>query len=300
MDASIVVPLDGSALAETALPWVRILAHRNATKVVIVSVIEVSTEFAAWASADQPSTQAEITDVIDERRAYIEEVAGKYDLEAATIDVRLGAPAREILACASEITGPPPIIVMCTHGYGGFKRLALGSIALQIVHNYSGPIMAIRNETTPEEARLERLLVPVDGSNFSRRAVKRAMELLGEPYPQLHLVRVLGTPTWASRSINHGLVAEYLEASREWSQEQLDELRDETAATGYEVTSELRPHGNVVDEIIDAANTSGADVIAMCTHGMGGIGRIVMGSTADGVLRHTTHPVLLLRPDTED
>ncbi|MEZ4570789.1 MAG: universal stress protein [Thermomicrobiales bacterium] len=101
-----------------------------------------------------------------------------------------------------------------------------------------------------------------------------------------------------SRSINHGLVAEYLAASREWTHEQLDELREQTAAAGYTVTSELRPQGNVVDEILDAAETSGSDAIAMCTHGMGGVGRLVIGSVADGVLRKSTKPVLLLRPSS--
>ena len=298
MDASIVVPLDGSALSETALPWACALAKRDPKEIVLVSVVEVPTEFAAWATPEQLSNQAEITEVIDARRSYMEEVVEKYGLDSATTTVRLGAPQREILACVSELSGPTPIIVMATHGYGGFKRMALGSVALQIIHGYEGPIMAIRDEASPEEARLDRILVPVDGSDFSTRAVGRIAELLGEPYPHLHLVRVLGTPTWASRSINYGLVAEFLEASQEWCQEQLSELRDQATAAGYEVTAEVRAHGNVVDEIVKAADTSDSDVIAMCTHGMGGIGRIVMGSTADGVLRHTTHPVLLLRPES--
>ncbi len=295
----IIVPLDGSPLAEAALPWARTLARRGTTEVVLVSVIEMPTEFAAWVTADQIHEQEEMTGLIDERRNYIEEAATRHALESATIDIRFGAPIREILACVSESRQSPALILMSTHGYGGFKRLAFGSVALQIIHNYDGPIMTVRDETPVVKPRLERLLIPVDGSEFSSSAIVRALHLLGEPYPQLHMVRVLGTPTWALPAIEYGLVAEFLEASREWAQEQLDEQSGRATAAGYAVTTELRPHGNVIEEIINATESSGSDVIAMCTHGMGGIGRIVIGSVADGVLRHSTRPVLLLRPNTD-
>lgn len=300
MDLSIVVPLDGSTLAEAALPWAGALAARNTARVVLVSVIEMPTEFAAWVTADQLSEQPEMTDVFDERRSYLQEQAAKYGLESAIIDLRVGAPAREIMTCVEDQPDPHPLIVMSTHGYGGIKRLAFGSVALQILHSYMGPIMTVREDGPPETAQLERVLVPVDGSEFSAIAIERALELLGEPYPAVHLVRVLGTPAWAARSINHGLVAEYLSAARELAHQQLDELRAKTAASGYQVTSELRPHGNVVDEILDAAERSGPDVIAMCTHGFGGVGRIVLGSVADGVLRRSSRPVLILRPEIDN
>jgi nucleotide-binding universal stress UspA family protein len=299
MSLTIVVPLDGSQLAEAALPWARSMVDRNAARVVLISVIEMPTEFAAWVTANQLSETPEMADVFDERRAYLEEQAAKHGLDSAVIDLRVGAPAREILTCISEQTDSQPLVVMSTHGYGGIKRLAFGSVALQVIHDYAGPIMTVRDESPVTEPRLERLLLPIDGSDFSAVAIERALDILGEPYPQLHLVRVLGTPTWAIRSINHGLVAEYLAASRELAQQQLDELRDKTAASGHDVTCELRPHGNVVDEIIDAAESAEVDAIAMCTHGLGGIGRIVLGSVADGVLRHSTRPVLLLRPEID-
>jgi nucleotide-binding universal stress UspA family protein len=300
MTPKIVVPLDGSPLAEAALPWAQTLARRGTTEVVLVSVIEMPTEFAAWITADQIREQAELAGMIDERRTYVEDAATRHDLESATIDIRFGAPIREILACVTEPGRSTPLILMSTHGYGGFKRLAFGSVALQIIHNYEGPIMTVRDETPVVKPRLERLLIPVDGSEFSSSAVERTLQLLGEPYPQLHLVRVLGTPNWALPAIEHGLVAEFLDASREWAQEQLDEQSGRATAAGYAVTAELRPRGNIIEEIIDAAESSGSDVIAMCTHGMGGMGRIVIGSVADGVLRHSMRPVLLLRPNTDE
>ncbi|MEZ4570790.1 MAG: hypothetical protein R2849_10785 [Thermomicrobiales bacterium] len=88
-------------------------------------------------------------------------------------------------------------MVMSTHGYGGVKRIAFGSVALQIIHGYQGPIMTVRDEAPAVTPRLERLLIPVDGSSFSAAAIDRALDIVGDPYPALHLVRVLGTPAWA-------------------------------------------------------------------------------------------------------
>lgn len=299
MNPSIVVPLDGSRFAEIALPWAKALASREAAEITLVSVIEMPTEFAAWITAEQLSQQPEMADVVDERRQYLAAVADQYSLIDPKIAIRFGAPAREILTCAEEARDQPAVVVMSTHGYGGVKRLAFGSVALQIIHKYRGPIMTVRDETPAEAPRLDRLLIPVDGSDFSATAVTETLRLLGDPHPRVHLVRVLGTPTWAARTLDHGLMAEYLEASRDLAQEQLDAQRQKIAAGGYEVTAELRPHGSVVEEIVAAAADSGADIIAMSTHGMGGVGRIVLGSTADGVLRRSPLPVLLLRPETQ-
>lgn len=299
MNPSIIVPLDGSRFAEIALPWAKALIDREVAELMLVSVIEMPTEFAAWITAEQLSQQPEMADVVDERRQYLTAVADQYGLNDPQIAIRFGAPAREILACAEEAPDQPAVIVMSTHGYGGIKRLAFGSVALQIIHKYRGPIMTVRDETPVETARLERVLIPVDGSDFSIAAIEETLRLLSEPHPHVHLVRVVGTPSWAAGAIDHGLVAEYLDASRELAQEQLDELREKIARAGYEVTAELRPYGNVVEEIVAAAGATGADIIAMSTHGMGGLGRIVIGSTADGVLRHSPLPVLLWRPEAE-
>ncbi len=295
----IVVPLDGSRFAETAVPWAGALAGRTNGSITLVSVIPMSSEFAAWITSEQLSHQPELADVIGEREQYLAAVADQFGLREPEIAIRFGSPAREILAVAESVDAQPAVIVMSTHGYGGIKRLAIGSVALQVIHKYQGPIMTVRDDAPSAAPRLDKVLIPVDGSDYSAAAVEQTQGILGEPPPQLHLVRAVGTPSWATRSINHGLVADFIAASQEWAQEKLDTLLEQAASAGYEATAELRPEGNVVEEIVSAATAAGADIIAMTTHGLGGVGRIVIGSTADGVLRHSPIPVLLFRSESD-
>lgn len=99
-------------------------------------------------------------------------------------------------------------------------------------------------------------------------------------------------------SFEYGLIAEYLDATRDESVAYLQEQSELLTARGYSVTTEVRD-GRVAEEILRVAGERDAHVIAMATHGRGGIGRLVFGSVAESVLSEARAPLLLMRPHDE-
>jgi nucleotide-binding universal stress UspA family protein len=138
-------------------------------------------------------------------------------------------------------------------------------------------------------------LFPLDGSDFSDQIIDRALEIIGEPRPALHLARVLESPGWASHSFNAGLVGQYLDATREAIEADMRAAAGRLEARGYEVEWSML-EGNPGDKILEAARACNASMIAMATHGRGGLGRLLLGSVAQRVLNRATAPLLLIRP----
>jgi nucleotide-binding universal stress UspA family protein len=140
------------------------------------------------------------------------------------------------------------------------------------------------------------MLLPLDGSEFSEQVIDDALAIAGEPKPALHLLRVLETPTWAGQSFDAGLVGQYIEASREEAREALAAEAARLEGLGYRTTWEVRD-GGPGTEILNAADERQASLIAMATHGRGGLGRLLLGSVAQRVLNRARVPLLLIHPD---
>jgi nucleotide-binding universal stress UspA family protein len=96
-------------------------------------------------------------------------------------------------------------------------------------------------------------------------------------------------------SLNYGLIDEYMDATRDVANEYLSGMETKLTAEGHSVTAEVR-QGIVADEVQKAAAEHQADVIAMATHGRGGLGRIFLGSVAERVLQEADRPLLLTKP----
>jgi nucleotide-binding universal stress UspA family protein len=148
---------------------------------------------------------------------------------------------------------------------------------------------------------LDRVLAPLDGSSFSEYALTRSMSALGEGL-SIHLLRVVELPVFRAggalepgMSFEYGLVAEYLEATRDEAEAYLRELQEVVSEQGHTVTIEVRD-GRVAEEVLATAVERQVNVIAMATHGRGGIGRLVFGSVAERVLSESEIPLLLVRP----
>ncbi len=162
------------------------------------------------------------------------------------------------------------------------------------------------------------VLIPLDGSEMSRRAIPFVRNLFKPEEHQLILLRVDDEPRGVvaaprrSLLLSDTLVAAYetseeaevaahpIYASQAWDSREAQltaELRAiacELEAEGYAVSTEVR-FGEPADEIVEAANSLHVDLVAMATHGRTGLSRLVLGSVAEAVLRRLTLPVLLVR-----
>jgi nucleotide-binding universal stress UspA family protein len=301
MKLTIIVPLDGSENAEQALPWAQALARRSGGSLLLVSVVDIPVEFGAWSMASAGTYGVELERWQLESETYLKRVAGEQGEIATQTVVRLGSAAAEILEAAKGVENP--VIVTTSHGRTGASRLFLGSVASKLIHSAACPVLVLRIQEDPTTVTpaFHRVLVPLDGSEFSEAGLEQAIEVFGEGLT-LHLLRIVEVPTIPAAgmadgglALNYGLVEEYMDATRDAANQYMRTMIEKLTAAGHTVTGDLR-EGLVAEEIQKAAVEQQSDAIAMATHGRGGLGRIVFGSVAERVLHEADRPLLLTKP----
>lgn len=305
MPATIIVPLDMSETSETALPVAKAFVADSGASVLLVTVIDVSTEFAAWMrdSTDTEDFQNEQASA----QEYLDGLASRFSGVDVQTAVRAGRPEVEILSLLDEATDP--LVVMSSHGRSGFNRLLVGSVAGRIVSGAPCPVVVVRasdsGEPIPEIRSIERVLVPLDGSDFAEQALEAALVSLESKKLHFHLVRIPETMTWqatpglGSGAANYQMMETYMEATREEATVYLTEVAGRLEGRGYEVTWEVRD-GVISDEVVAAADEHNVDLVVIATHGRTGFRRLVMGSVAERILRDVSAPLMMVRPRDED
>jgi nucleotide-binding universal stress UspA family protein len=158
----------------------------------------------------------------------------------------------------------------------------------------------------------EVIVVPLDGSELAEEALAKGAELAGKLNSRLILVQavdslaqrmaqapaVLEAPSAAAASIE--IIQEALDAEKEAGEKYLASKREQTVAGGLAAVEAYVGEGPASEVILKLVEDKGASLIVMSTHGRGGLGRLVFGSVADAVLRHSMVPVLLIRSQQED
>ncbi|HUH13074.1 MAG TPA: universal stress protein, partial [Longimicrobiales bacterium] len=196
------------------------------------------------------------------------------------------------------------LVVMTTHGRSGLSRAWLGSVADAFVRHTSVPVLLLRPGRGPRAARaearsFETVLVPVDGSAASEEILPPALALAAEG-ARIILLRVvspafdMGSPYLMS-SVH--VDAESTRERRVEAEEALARSAERLRARGVSVTTTTAVDPVPADAILGFAEENAVDCIAMATRGLGGWSRMVLGSTADKVVRAATLPVLVLRPE---
>jgi nucleotide-binding universal stress UspA family protein len=296
----VLVPLDGSHLAEAALPPAAYLAEKLSARVTLVHIIE----------RDTPQVIHNDRHLADpeEARTYLDEVA--HSTFPAELQIREHVHASETTDVARGIVDHTAelgsdLIVMCTHGQGGLRDILLGSIAQQVVALGTIPVLLIRpmgiGEQRPFSCR--KLLVPVDGMPGHEQGLRIAVELAHACEAELHLLLVV--PTLSTLSGNYaatgrflpGATTEVLELSQHGAADYLRRQVSELQAQGLAANAEIG-RGEPVTTIIDKACNTAADLIVMSTHGKAGLDAFWSGSVAPKVSSRSRLPLLLV-PITE-
>jgi nucleotide-binding universal stress UspA family protein len=302
---AIVVPLDGSALAEQVLPSVRMLAPIFDAKVKLLQVVlEMDQYYLAMdfelsgPLAAQRGQRPTSWDLLRQSaESYLERQAAQ--LRAAGVEtsyeVQLGAPAEVIVEVAEREQAA--LIAMATHGYSGIKRWALGSVTDKVVHAAKAPVSVVRGLEHPPagERSLKRILVPLDGSALARQALPLAVKLAASTHAELILLTVhaprLGDSLDGISPYPHS--DELLAALRDRLLGELGDLDKELPEQVW--VTPVAAEGFPAEAIIDEAARRRADLIVMATHGYSGVKRWALGSVADKVLHAATTPLLLVR-----
>ena len=285
---NLLVPLDGSDLAEAALPIARLVAETSAAEVTLVRVVPPGSE---PGSSRWPAE-------------YLHECAAQQHAAGVTAHttMRLGEPAEEILALAREI--PADLIVMATHGRSGLDRVLLGSVAEQVIRRSRIPVILLRPNQHPVVG-LRRLLVPVDGSSGGAVALATAVPLARASHAKLVLVRAtVPLPLWLyepTLRVDTGPLIDPMwdEDARKAAEIYAGALADRLARTGL-VAEGRGVSGQPGAVIVSVADEIDADLIVMSTHGRGLPLRAILGSVADEVVRRSRRPVLLIHRPSPD
>lgn len=278
MADTLLVPLDGSPLAERAVPFAAQLAANGAGRLVLAHVAAPAADAAPYdlsALADGLRTQG-------------------YRVLTQLLDAPNGVPAA-LDAVVREL--PADLVVMSTHGRGGLRRTIFGSVADGLIRRTTTPVLLIPPgcKHVWSEHRPKLILVPLDGSDLAEQALGPAERLAARFDAELLLVRVL-SPVLHTRYRAGKLTlasAGFDEVEDAWSylSAQADRLREAGRRVSIWVLV-----GSPAAAIADAARTEHADAIVMTTHGRHGLGRLLLGSATDGVLQRTGAPVLLVPP----
>ncbi len=320
----ILVPLDGSLRAESALPVAARIASASDGTVVLLRVVGIPAEYSTYIySSYLAQTPIYAQEILDAEQAnaenYLADIAKADTLAGLKVETNAlsGTAGMTILDTARD--EHIDIIVMCSHGETGFRRWALGSVALQVSRHSPVPVLVLREDgmapTSPFPDRLRPLrtvtaLVALDGSKLAEVALE----------PAAYLVAALAAPAQGTLLLST-VVNVPARNKLETEEHLLDEARKylmgvaehlqagELAKLNLAIDWSIELSKDVADALIKAAENGkvtesshefpGCDLVAMATHGRGGLQRWVLGSVTERVLSATKLPLLIVRPKVE-
>jgi len=289
----ILVPLDGSAVAEEILVHVEMLARQSGAAVILMRVVPF-----LWPS----------------EHVHVREMGDKMDKEASdylfTIETHLVEKGLEASVSVHEGNVPEVIcdtarekgvdlIAISTHGHGGVKRWALGSVTSKVMQ--ASPVPLLVHRSTGEqvmEVHCKNVLIPIDGSLFAESIFPQArfiVELFNAKVWFLSVITLPGGFSVLKKEVH--TIEDQVAKNIKHYYSSMESRFQEDQTTNYEVV--IRK-GDPAEAICAFADEKEIDFIAMSTHGRGGLSRWALGSVTDKVLHCSQKPVLLVRAQEVD
>jgi nucleotide-binding universal stress UspA family protein len=306
MYRSIVLPLDGSSFAEEAVPLAGHLARTFDSDLHLVHVIRPIPDMDFKTPEQDLELKARLREAASDALGEIASELRR-DGVRARADVREGKVVDALLEALGE--GDAELVVLTSHGAGGFRRWWLGSVADALIRRSHRPVLLVRpwDETedrpTEDGPRFPTILVPLDGSEESESVLPHARALQESVGSRLILMRVVPSPLEVGSLYGVPSVRLEGESHREHkaaATAYLEEVaaRDLFPAPGEPGAPERRvlEATGAAEGVLEGARVTGADLIALASSGRGGFGRTVIGSVADKVIRGAAPPVLVVPP----
>jgi nucleotide-binding universal stress UspA family protein len=292
MFRTIIVPLDGSELAEQALPSARELARRSAATLRLLRVHVVPRGAMAYAREWDEEIRQRETAYLNEIAERVSEPIGVRP-ETLLVD---GHPADAIREAADDAQAP--LIVMSSHGRTGFSRFWIGSVTDAVIGRAKTPVLMIRSHEPRGEAApttIHAVIVPLDGSTLAEEILPHAAAVASAMDARLELLRVVEpsdappTPPALAEDALGAMVRQITDELRKTA------TRIAGSAPGLDVRARVLVAESPANGIIATARADGCELVAMTTRAAG-LTRLVVGSVADKVIRAGPAMVLLLRP----
>lgn len=284
----IVVPLDGSPLAERIIPRVLNVFPSSGLELNLLVVVDME--------GTVEKARVPVTCSAHGAREYLEALAEKVTERGVRVssDIRFGKAAEKILEHAGEMHAS--LIAMSTHGRTGLGRVIRGSVAEAVLREANVPVFMARGAraqegpmaSTPAELRI---LVPLDGSAGSESVLPYVRCLALRSHATVEILRVA---EWSPPSE----FAPHVHAeSKAWTaraEAYVKSVAEQLRAEGINVDP-IVAHGAPAELILEHVESGKIHLVAMSTHGYSGVKRLVFGSVAEEVLRRITVPLLAMR-----
>src|ERR1051326_2620410 len=287
MFKTILVPLDGSAESNVALPLARAMAQSTGGAIWLLRVAPISA---------LPDDHARTHDAAQSIQRIADELArGGVEVHPVT---REGEPSEEILHLSEETAAD--VIVMRTRGRAGLERAVFGSVAEQVLKRTTVPL-ALLKPGGRRVSHIHKLLVPVDGSPGGALALQTAAEIGKTTGASITVLQVVvPVPMLAYVAPYDYSGAAFYDPA--WDDDALlaartyvDAVAARLNAHGLSAGAEAHMAPDIARAIVDAADQANADLITMSTHALTGPARALLGSVADAVVRSSPSPVLLVK-----
>lgn len=293
----LLVPLDGSRLAEAVLPTVEGLASRCQAHITLLHILELHPP--ATVHGDRHLR------VESEAQAYLEEVADRLQAKGAEVMVHVHEAreqriAQSVVAHTEELG--LDLVVISAHGDGGLRGLLFGRIAQQVLQRGRRPVWLVQpgRDGGASPFKLSRILVPLDGTKVHEPALPSAISLARAFGAELSLAFVIPTITSLSGDqaatglLLPAAMRAVLDLAEQGSTSYLEEVVKRCRDEGVRARGEV-VRGDPVPALLELAARESSDMIVMASHGRTGLEAWFSGSVAPRVLGRVALPLLLVR-----
>jgi nucleotide-binding universal stress UspA family protein len=295
MFTSILLPLDGSQLAETGLPAAVSLAEKLKTPVTLLHVIEQN-------APEAVHNERHLTHP-EEAEAYLQDLVKQFFPAGVKANWHVhSVEVKDVTASIVEHTGEfePDLIIMCAHGRSGIRDMLFGRIAHQVVAKGSTPLLLLQPMTSQQKPfTLRRILLPLDSESVHDDSLPIAKTLAKAYNAELHLLCVIPTFSTlrgdeaATSTILPATTNALLDIKEEHAKEHLQGHLNELIGDGLHTSAEIA-RGDPAQTIVNVAERSKTDLIVLSTHRRAGIDAFWARSVAPNVARRTRIPLLLI------
>ncbi len=279
----ILVPLDGSDLAELALPYAQEIASAFNSELILLHVSEPSEE-----------------EYLRMHQVYLEKIAVQMKKLVRRVSPLIisGKPAEDIVKYTEK--NDIRLIIMASHGSSGIIPWATGGMASKVIDAIGVPLLLIKEtkrRKTKEKRLINRILLPLDGSEAGEAAITRAKELKSRLEAEVILLEVVpeGRHIRTVGGLDYILYPEQeIETFKAKAREYLDKVYKRLQRGKGELKVEIRT-GEVAKEILNYAKKKGVSLIAIASHGHSGMTKWVFGSIAQKIIEDSPIPVLVVK-----
>jgi nucleotide-binding universal stress UspA family protein len=298
----IMVPTDGSGFDREAIRVALRIADRCGAKTQLVRVLGTGAFFGTGMAADGVAVAADVT-LTDRERVLSELYALATECRALSeVDIRVdlhSGPVGDVLEGYARRHNVD-LIVISTHGRSGIARFSLGSVTDALIRHTAIPILVVKPPTSylnPQVNKaFKRIVVPLDGSKLAEQILPRVSALATIEEAEVILLNVLIPHSYSQKEI--------VDPNLPWwdkdiaiARQYLFGIAAKFRHNGLAVTTDIIIGESIASAIGDYAGRERADLIAIATHGRGGLTRMVRGSVATAVMHSAKVSMLVLKPD---